>query len=144
VNPYAYKLAAHGLAAALTGMAGGVFARYAAFIHPGGVFAFHTGVHILLMPVIGGIGTVWGPVLGGMVFGMLEEEIVASFPEIHLLVYGLLLIVIVLFEPGGILGGVQKIIRRTNARRRSKGADPASGKADEVLWRPGSGEGRQL
>jgi len=117
VNPYTYKLAAHALAAALTGMAGGVFARYAAFIHPGGVFGFHTSVHILLMPVIGGIGTVWGPVLGGFVFGIVEEEIVASFPEIHLLLYGLLLIVIILFEPGGILGGLRKLVRRFRDHR---------------------------
>lgn len=112
VNPYTHKLAAHALAAALTGMAGGVFARYAAFIHPGGVFGFHTSVQILLMPVIGGIATVWGPVLGGFVFGIVEEEIVATFPQIHLLLYGVLLIVIILFEPGGILGGLNRVIRR--------------------------------
>lgn len=112
VNPYKYKLAIHAVSAALTGAAGGVFARYAAFVHPNGVFGFQTGVHILLMPVIGGIGTVWGPVVGGFVFGIVEEEIVASFPQIHLLLYGLLLIVIILFEPGGILGGVHEVIRR--------------------------------
>jgi branched-chain amino acid transport system permease protein len=117
VNPYGYKLDAHALAAALTGMAGGVFARYAAFIHPGGVFGFHTSVQILLMPVIGGIGTVWGPVLGGFIFGIVEEEIVASFPEIHLLLYGILLIIIVLFEPGGILGGINKLVRGFGAKR---------------------------
>jgi branched-chain amino acid transport system permease protein len=117
VNPYTYKLGAHALAAALTGIAGGVFARYAAFIHPGGVFGFHTSVHILLMPVIGGIGSIWGPVLGGFVFGIVEEEIVASFPEIHLLLYGLLLIVIILFEPGGILGGLGKLLRRFRGKR---------------------------
>jgi branched-chain amino acid transport system permease protein len=117
VNPYTYKLAVHGLAAALTGMAGGVFARYAAFIHPGGVFGFHTSVHILLMPVIGGIGTVWGPVLGGFVFGIVEEEIVASFPQVHLLIYGSLLILIILFEPGGILGGLGKLFRRFRGKR---------------------------
>ncbi|PYX81889.1 MAG: hypothetical protein DMG70_17325 [Acidobacteria bacterium] len=117
VNPYPYKLAVHALAAALTGVAGGVFARYAAFIHPAGVFGFHTSVHILLMPVIGGIGTVWGPVLGGFVFGIVEEEIVASFPQIHLLIYGSLLILIILFEPGGILGGLGKLFRRFRGRR---------------------------
>jgi branched-chain amino acid transport system permease protein len=117
VNPYTYKLAAHALAAGLTGVAGGVFARYAAFIHPGGVFGFHTSVHILLMPVIGGIGTVWGPVLGGFVFGIVEEEIVASFPQVHLLIYGSLLILIILFEPGGILGGARKLFRRFRGKR---------------------------
>lgn len=117
VNPYTHKLAIHALAAALTGMAGGVFARYAAFIHPGGVFGFHTSVHILLMPVIGGIGTIWGPVLGGFTFGIVEEEIVANFPQVHLLLYGTLLIIIILFEPGGILGGVAKLIRRFRDRR---------------------------
>jgi branched-chain amino acid transport system permease protein len=112
VNPYKYKLAIHAVAAALTGAAGGVFARYAAYVHPNGVFGFQTGVHILLMPVIGGIGTVWGPVIGGFVFGIVEEEIVASFPQIHLLLYGSLLILIILFEPGGLLGGVHSLIRR--------------------------------
>jgi len=116
VNPYTHKLAAHALAAALTGIAGGVFARYAAFIHPGGVFGFQTSVRILLMPVIGGVGTIWGPVLGGFTFGIIEEEIVAAFPELHLLLYGLLLIVIILFEPGGILGGISKVVRRFRGR----------------------------
>jgi branched-chain amino acid transport system permease protein len=116
VNPYTHKLAVHALAAGLTGIAGGVFARYAAFIHPGGVFGFHTSVQILLMPVIGGIGTVWGPVLGAFTFGIVEEEIVANFPAIHLLLYGSLLILIILFEPGGILGGVGRLLRRLRAR----------------------------
>ena len=117
VNPFTNKLAVHAIAAALTGAAGGVFARYAAFIHPNGVFGFQTGVHILLMPVIGGIATVWGPVVGGFVFGIVEEEIVASFPQIHLLLYGSLLILIIMFEPGGILGGVREVIRRYRGRK---------------------------
>ncbi|HZU44945.1 MAG TPA: branched-chain amino acid ABC transporter permease [Terriglobales bacterium] len=118
VNPFTNKLAVHAIAAAMTGAAGGVFARYAAFIHPNGVFGFQTGVHILLMPVIGGIATVWGPVVGGFVFGIVEEEIVASFPQIHLLLYGSLLILIIMFEPGGILGGVREVIRRYRGGRK--------------------------
>ncbi len=112
VNPFAYKLAAHAVAAALTGAAGGVFARYAAYIHPGGVFAFHTSVAILLMPIIGGIATIWGPVIGGAVYGLVEEEIVAAFPQFHLLLYGVFLILVILFEPGGIVGLFGKLHRR--------------------------------
>lgn len=122
VNPFPEKLKAHALAALLTGMAGGVFARYAAFIHPGGVFAFATSVQFLLMPVIGGIGTVWGPVLGGVVFGIVEEEIIAEFPNVHLLIYGAMLILIILVEPGGILGGMRRISRRVRAGRKPRPA----------------------
>jgi branched-chain amino acid transport system permease protein len=131
INPYTAKLWAHAIAAALTGIAGGVFARYAAFIHPHGVFAFGTSVYILLMPVIGGIGTVWGAVLGGVVFGIVEEQLVAGFPQIHLLLYGSLLILIILVEPDGLAGLIKKTFRRI--RRRHGGTHAASPGTDEVL-----------
>jgi branched-chain amino acid transport system permease protein len=146
VNPFVYKLRAHAIAAFLTGMAGGLFARYAAFIDPNGVFAFQNSVTILLMPVIGGLGTVWGPVIGGMVVGIIQEEIVAYFSQVHLLIYGGLLILIVLVEPGGILGGVRRLqrwIRRIRDRRTGKRAANTPGEQpDEVLWGAGSGQGR--
>src|SRR5476649_873887 len=95
VNPYTSKLWVHAIAAGLTGIAGGIYARRAAFFYPGDVFAFQTGISILLMPVIGGIGTVWGPVLGGVIYGMVEEQISVKFPNLHLLIYGSLLIAII-------------------------------------------------
>lgn len=140
VNPYAYKLAIHAVAAALTGIAGGVFARYAAFIYPQGVFAFQTSVYILLMPVIGGIGTVWGAVMGGVVFGIVEEQLVANFPQIHLLLYGSLLILIILAEPDGLAGLLGKLFRRLRTpKRENGGAHSGSGKTDQVLRRAGGG-----
>jgi len=117
VNPFAYKLEAHALAAALTGAAGGVYARYAAFIHPAGVFAFHTSIVILLMPIIGGLNTIWGPVIGGAVYGVIEEELVANFPGIHLLLYDALVILIILFEPGGVMGLVGRLSRGLRSRK---------------------------
>ena len=136
VNPYAHKLAIHAVAAAFTGIAGGVFARYAAFINPQGVFAFQTSVYILLMPVIGGIGMVWGAVLGGMVFGMVEEQLVANFPQIHLLLYGVLLILIILAEPDGLAGLLGKLFRRFRTPgRKNGGAHSGSREIDKVLRR---------
>ena len=117
VNPFTSKLAAHAIAAALTGAAGGVFARYAAFIDPEGVFGFHRSVGILLMPVIGGVNTIWGPVIGGGVYGVIEEELVAKFPQFHLLLYGGLVMLIILFEPGGVMGLFDRA-RRFLLRRR--------------------------
>jgi branched-chain amino acid transport system permease protein len=140
VNPYFCKLWVHAIAAALTGIAGAVHARYAAFIYPGSEFAFQTSISILLMPVIGGIGTIWGAVLGGVIFGIVEEEFVVRFPNIHLLLYGTLLMLIILFEPDGLIG----LMRRTARLLRSKREDSGSPDADEVLWGRGSVEGRKL
>ncbi|HWX55015.1 MAG TPA: branched-chain amino acid ABC transporter permease [Verrucomicrobiae bacterium] len=115
VNPYTSKLKVHAIAAALTGIAGAIHARNAVFIDPGGgpggVFAFQTAVSILLMPVIGGIGTVWGPVLGGLVFGVVEDLLVVKFPNVHLLLYGILLILIILLEPDGLAGLAKRLLR---------------------------------
>jgi branched-chain amino acid transport system permease protein len=117
VNPFRCKLLAHAVGAALTGAAGGAFVGYAAFIYPQGVFGFDISVAILLMPIIGGVGTVWGPVVGAVVYGLVNEELFASFPQLHLLLYGSLLIIIILFEPGGVLGMVDRVVRLF--RRRS-------------------------
>jgi branched-chain amino acid transport system permease protein len=140
VNPYTSKLWVHAIAAALTGIAGGIYARRAAFFYPGDVFAFQTGITILLMPVIGGIGTVWGAVLGGIVIGMVEEQLVVKFPNLHLLIYGSLLIGIILLEPDGLLG----LLRRLFRLFRRKSEDSGSPDADQVLWGRGGVEGRKL
>ena len=124
INPFRTKLLAHALAAALTGAAGGVYAQYAAFIHPQGVFAFSIGVAILLMPIIGGVGTIWGPVVGGVVYGLIHDELVASFPQLHLLIYGSLLILIVLFEPAGLYGLLDRWFRALAGARRIRAAVP--------------------
>jgi branched-chain amino acid transport system permease protein len=119
VNPFATKLLVHALAAALAGAAGGVYARYAAFIDPDGVFAFRNGIAILLMPIIGGVGTIWGPVIGAFVYGLIHEEVVAYFPQAHLLIFGSLLILIILFEPGGVVGLSNKLMRLFARERKS-------------------------
>lgn len=143
VNPYTSKLWIHAIAAALTGVAGGVYARYHAFIYPGDVFAFQTSISILLMPVIGGIGTVWGAVLGGVVFGIVEEELVVNFPNVHLLLYGTLVILIILFEPGGLMGLLRRLSRLVRGTRGNRqGADPGSPDAEQVLWGSSRADGR--
>jgi branched-chain amino acid transport system permease protein len=140
VNPYTSKLWVHAIAAGLTGIAGGIYARRAGFFYPGDVFAFQTGIYILLMPVIGGIGTVWGPVLGGIVFVIVEEQISVNFPNFHLLIYGLLLIIIILLEPDGLLGLLRRLFRLLRGKR----GDSGSPGADEVLWGSSRVEGREL
>jgi branched-chain amino acid transport system permease protein len=136
VNPFTSKLWVHAIAAGLTGIAGGIYARRAGFFYPGDVFAFQTGIYILLMPVIGGIGTVWGPVLGGIVFVIVEEQISVNFPNFHLLIYGALLIIIILLEPDGLLGLLRRIYRVLATRQSKTGLPPQQAKGA-----PGGGPG---
>ena len=82
----------------------------------------------------------WGAVLGGIVIGMVEEELVVRFPNFHLLIYGSLLIGIILLEPDGLLG----LLRRLFRLFRSKREDSGSPDADQVLWGRGGVEGRKL
>jgi branched-chain amino acid transport system permease protein len=56
------------------------------------------------MAVVGGIGTILGPILGAAVFVVIQETLIASFPDLYLGLYGVLLVLIILFEPLGLSG----------------------------------------
>lgn len=106
VSATRYKLAAHALSAALTAVAGSLYAVSFQYVAPNSVFAFTMSLQMVLMPVIGGVGTLLGPVIGGTVFGYLQIKLltIPALRSSNLMIYGLLLIVVILFEPGGILG----------------------------------------
>ncbi|MDQ7031272.1 MAG: branched-chain amino acid ABC transporter permease [Desulfonauticus sp.] len=84
------------------GAAGSIYAHYITFIGPN-VFGLHTSILILCMVVLGGMGSVLGPVIGSMALFLLPEFL-QSFSDYQNLVYGLLLIVILIFRPQGLWG----------------------------------------
>ncbi len=116
VNVALYKNLAHVLGAALVAIGGGIYAVYFQYIHPDQVFGFEISIGMVLMPVIGGLGTLWGPVLGGTLYYAIQDTLLTVFPFAHLLVYGLMLMVIMLVEPRGLLG-FARLVRLLAARR---------------------------
>jgi branched-chain amino acid transport system permease protein len=66
----------------------------------------------VLIGVIGGIGTILGPAMGAIVFVVLQEFLLASYPQLYLGLYGLLLILVILFEPLGLSGLLMRLGRR--------------------------------
>lgn len=106
------KVTAHLIAAVFIAIAGALYARYQMFIEPNGVFSFQQGISILMMPVIGGLGTFLGPIVGAIVFVVIQDQLMASYPELNMLMYGVLLVVIILFEGGGVVGFAKRIKRR--------------------------------
>jgi branched-chain amino acid transport system permease protein len=107
------------LASSITvGLAGGLYAAYFSFIEPTGMLGFERSIGLVLMGTIGGIGTVLGPVLGAVVFVVVQEVLVASYPQLYLGFYGLLLIAVVLFEPLGLAGLLARLGRLLGYREK--------------------------
>ena len=100
------------LSSGVVGVAGGIYASYFSYIEPADMFGFDRSISFVLMAVIGGVGTVFGPALGAVVFVLLRLYLIARYPELYLGLYGLLLVLVVLFEPLGISGLIFRFTRR--------------------------------
>ena len=114
-----YKLLAHAVSAALVGAAGGLFAMNFQYISPGSVFDFRLSLSIVLMPIVGGIATLVGPVLGAVLFSYLQIKLLASpaLRDSYLFIYGGLLMAVMLFEPRGMVGLWERLVRLRSRQR---------------------------
>jgi branched-chain amino acid transport system permease protein len=113
LNSTAYKNVAHCMSAFFVGVAAGLYVVYFSYVHPNQVFGFDLSIGMVLMGVIGGVGTLWGPVLGAAIYYPVRQLILSqsNLVAFNLLVYGGLLIAIILFEPGGLLGLLRRMTR---------------------------------
>jgi branched-chain amino acid transport system permease protein len=113
VDVVRFKVVAFIMGSAIAGLAGGFYAHFLTFIMPQN-FGFGQSIVILSMVVFGGIGTRWGPVVGAIILGVLPE-VSRPIMEYRTLVYGLLLVAMMRFQPGGLLGSeslLMKMVRR--------------------------------
>ncbi len=124
IAPLPLKVGCFALSALFAGIAGSLYAHYITFINPG-VFGLHTSILLLCMVVLGGMGTVLGPLAGGILLFLLPE-LLQEFADYQDLVYGGLLIVILIFRPQGLLGRAPGQGRRRFPLRRRTQPAPAS------------------
>ncbi len=103
VNTLKYKLIALAISTALAGLGGGLLAFYHVSYYPEMPFGPTWTFDPLLITFIGGVGTLWGPVLGAVFYILVKEVLTRSLVEIHLLIFGTLFIVVVIMLPGGLL-----------------------------------------
>jgi branched-chain amino acid transport system permease protein len=103
-----YLVLATVISAAIAGAAGAVYAHYVRIVDPD-VFLFIYTVMMVIMVVSGGKGTLAGPVVGGVIFGLLPEVLRAFEigPEIQWMIYGVLMVLVVYFLPEGIVPAVR-------------------------------------
>jgi branched-chain amino acid transport system permease protein len=117
VNTTAYKVAAFALSAALTGLAGGIFSQWNVFINQDNAFPIEYNVQMILMALLGGTGTVFGPATGAVLLQLLIQFLGGSLPMtvgipfvseaarpiVAQIILGLLLVGVVIFVPRGVI-----------------------------------------
>jgi len=111
VNTSALKLQVFVLSAALSALAGFLYAHLVYFISPG-TFDFITSIRMVTMVVIGGMASIWGALLGASLLTLLPEWL-HSFSEFEMLVYGLVLMTVMIFLPQGLTRGLMDLYERS-------------------------------
>jgi branched-chain amino acid transport system permease protein len=119
VDVFAVKLGAIALSAALTALAGILYAQLFLYVDPGIAFGPGMSVEALLVPIIGGAGTMLGPLLGSIVLqtlGELGRQATGGAPGLGLVLQGVLLILVLAFLPDGIVGLLRRVRGRMTLR----------------------------
>ena len=122
INTTYYKTVALCLSAVITGLAGAFYTNYMGYIDPKVVFALHDiSIVAIMVVMVGGVATYWGPLVGSVIMVVLAE-VIRSIPKLgtaHHTLFGILLIVIIIFLPNGIVGDYKKLKRFFGVRRAS-------------------------
>ncbi len=103
INTTMYKVVAFALSALLSGLAGGVYAYWHSTIDPQTAFDLTNNVRLIIMAVLGGIGTPLGPIIGAALLTAIQETLWKSFTDLHAVFFGAAIVIVVLLMPRGIV-----------------------------------------
>lgn len=122
VDPFLVKLGAIGLSGAFMGAAGAFYVQVFQYIDPAIAYGSHASVEALVAAIVGGMGTLWGPVLGAATLHLLADltrNLFGNLPGISLIIYGSVLVLIVMFAPRGVAGVGRSVRDLWRAQHRS-------------------------
>lgn len=118
VHAFRHKLLAFVLSSLFAGMAGGLFGYYHLSFYPQFPFGPIWTFDAVLITFLGGVGTVWGPLIGAVFFLVLREALALRLVELHLLIFGLIFILVVIALPGGFMEALAGLRRRAGDSQR--------------------------
>ncbi len=105
------KIVAFALSALIPGLLGGGYALSLTYIEPDAVFSSRLDLQSIVMAILGGVGTAWGPLVGGVVLTQISEALWARFPQVYLMLFGGLLVALLLALPRGIVPAIAARLR---------------------------------
>ncbi|MCW2238928.1 branched-chain amino acid ABC transporter permease [Azospirillum canadense] len=119
VNCFRYKLVVFVLTAAMAGLAGGLYVHYNQYASPE-TFGYFTSVMLVVMVALGGWGRYWGPLFGALLYTAVPEAL-RSLGDFELFLFGLCMILVLLFFPGGIAAAVSTLGNRLFGKKKAGG-----------------------
>jgi len=121
VDTFRYKMLAYAVSAALTAFGGTFYAYYQFYLQPNTVLNLNHSVDIMIRAIVGGTGTILGPILGSLLLELLGEFSRTFFAGgvagLNVAIYGVLLIVVVLFLPRGVYPAIVGLVRRVTGKQ---------------------------
>ena len=102
VDTARYKTLAFVMSAAITSVAGSLYAYWITFIDPVSMFTVNISINMIMMALLGGTGTIWGPIAGAAVLSLVSEWTWSNFPTLHTSILGLIMVLLILFVPQGL------------------------------------------
>jgi len=120
INTTYHKVVAWAISAFFTSIAGALYAYWMSFIAPDEVFDVMIAVNTIVIMLIGGAGSILGPIIGAFIIELFAEVAWSAFLEYHLAALGIIIIIIVFFVPKGVTGTIADFIKRKKIRARKK------------------------
>ena len=117
INVTALKTITFAISAFFMGAAGAIMATRWTYIDPRIAFNPLISFMPVLMAIFGGMGQLYGPVIGAAIFTYLEEFLVTRFPYYYMLIFGIIMLVAILYMPGGLVGLIQKLWKRISGTK---------------------------
>jgi len=112
VNPTKYKVLAFTISAFFVGIVGSFYAHYISYIDPHAAFNIHISVEAQIMPLMGGLYTVAGPVVGAFILTLLGEYLRITVKTGYLIIYGIILVLLIFYLPKGLVGLMENWTRK--------------------------------
>ena len=112
INVFKYLVFIFAVTSAVQGLIGGAYAHIYGFVSPEGSFSLNFTLLPIAMALLGGMHSTWGPVVGAVLLGAVSEFLKLKIPYGHLLVYGMIIVITILFFPQGIVGTLGQRLKK--------------------------------
>lgn len=109
INTTLYKLIGYSVSSFVPGITGALYAYLMLYIDPAMMFDVTESVKVILMVILGGVGTITGPILGATLMSIVDSLLRVYLPYWHMFVYSLLLLILILYKPQGLHSVIKKI-----------------------------------